>query len=220
MVLHGSGSVKDNYISMEMSRVLAAQGYDLLLFEFRGHGDSDGDTFSLGKWETRDIAGALAFLDARGVGEVGVLAYSMGAASALLAAPDHPQMRAIVADSSFADLSTVILSEAERLSPVMKLLYPGVALMSSVMYGIDLEETRPREAVARLGERPLMLIHSTRDGLIPVGEVYKLQEAARGNRNLEVWVAEGGAHVSAFADNRDEYIQRVGEFFDRHMARE
>jgi pimeloyl-ACP methyl ester carboxylesterase len=217
MVLHGSGSVKDNYINMEMSRVLANAGYDILLFDFRGHGESDGSIFSLGKWETRDIAGALAYLESRGVREVGVLAYSMGAASALLAAPDHPQMRVIVADSSFARLSTVMQSEGSKAIFFMPLMYPGVTLMSKVMFGIDPDETQPMKAVAQMKDRPLFLIHSTGDSLIPVSEIYELEKAGSGNHNLEVWVAQGHAHVSTFADHKEEYGRRVVRFFDRHF---
>jgi pimeloyl-ACP methyl ester carboxylesterase len=217
LVLHGSGSVKDNYINMEMSRVLAGAGYDILLFDFRGHGESDGSIFSLGKWETRDIAGALAYLDGRGMREVGVLAYSMGAATALLAAPDHPQIRAIVADSSFASLSTVIRSEGSKAIFFMPLMYPGVALMSKLMFGIDPDGTQPVEAVPQLGDRPLFLIHSTGDSLIPVSEIYDLEKAGAGNPNLEVWVAQGEGHVSAFANNEEEYVRRVVEFFNKHL---
>ena len=217
IVLHGSSSVKDNYISMEMSRVLSQAGYDLLLFDFRGHGESDGKAFSLGAWETRDIAGAIAYLEGRGVRDVGVLAYSMGAAAALLAAPDHPQIRAIVADSSFARLSTVIQREGSKHIFFMPLMYPGVAAMSKLMYGIDPNETQPRRAVAQLRDRPLLLIHSTGDNLIPVSEAYELKKAGAGNPNLILWVAPGVAHVSAFADNKEEYVKRVVAFFDSHF---
>ena len=219
MVLHGSGSVKDNYINMEMSRALAGAGYDVLLFDFRGHGESDGSMFSLGKWETRDIAGALAYLESRGIHEVGVLAYSMGAASVLLAAPDHPQIRAIVADSSFAKLSTVIQSEGSKALFFMPVMYPGIALMSKLMFGIDPDETQPMKAVAQLGDRPLFLIHTTGDSLIPVGEIYELEKAGAGNPNMETWVAQGAAHVSAFADHKEEYVRRVVGFFDKYLKR-
>jgi uncharacterized protein len=217
VVLHGSGSVKDNFISMEMSKVLAGADYDLLLFDFRGHGESDGSTFSLGEWETRDLAGALAYLRERGVEQVGVLAYSMGAATALLAAPEHPEMRAIVSDASFARLQTVMTSEARKMGPFVDLLYPGVALLSRVMYGIDPDATQPVRAIGQLGHRPIFLIHGTGDPLIPVGEVYELQEAGAANPNLQMWVASGVGHVGTFAGHEEEYANRVVKFFDRHL---
>lgn len=218
VILHGSNSVKDNYISMEVGRVLAQRGYDLFTFDFRGHGESSGDSTSLGDWETRDIAGALAYLETRGVQEVGVIGYSMGASAALLAAPAHPEMRAIVSDSAFAKLMTIVERQGSRSNPLAFLFNPGVILMSRLIFGADLVGNEPKRAVAALGSRPLLLIHSSGDDLIPLSEAYELQSAGAGNPNLELWVANGQGHVSTFADNKDEYLRRVTAFFDRWLA--
>ena len=218
MVLHGSSSTRDNYINMEMSRELAARGYDVFLFDFRGHGGSGGELFSLGSWETRDIAGALRYLKGRGVEKIGVLAYSMGAAAALLAAPEHPEIEAIVADSSFASLETVIERQARQANVLAPLFVPGMAMMSKLIYGIDVGGTQPKSAVARLGERPLFLIHAEGDTLIPASEARELEQAGAGNPNLQVWIAPGVAHVSAFAENRVEYVRRTVGFFDRYLG--
>jgi uncharacterized protein len=220
LVLHGSNSVRDNYIGMELSKALVEQGYDVFTFDFRGHGESGGEVGALGALETRDIAGALDYLHGRGTTEVGVLAYSMGAATALLAAPDHPEMRAIVADSSFADLFTVLERERARIFGLLPVFNPGIIAASKAMYGVDPLANEPKQAVARLGDRPLLLIHSSIDDLIPPTEAYELQKAGAGNPNMELWIARGSGHVTAFADNREEYVRRVTAFFDRHLAEE
>jgi pimeloyl-ACP methyl ester carboxylesterase len=218
LMLHGSNSTKDNYISMEVARALAQHGYDLFTFDFRGHGESGGELTSLGAWETRDVAGALAYLKTQGVTEVGVIGYSMGAATALLSAPDHPEIRAIVSDSAFARLMTIVEQEGARTNPFAPLFNPGVILMSKLMYGLDLLQNEPKRAIAQLGNLPVLLIHSTGDNLIPVSEAYELQHAGANNPNLELWVAQGKGHVSAFADNKEEYLKRVVGFFDKWLA--
>ena len=196
------------------------RGYDVFTFDFRGHGASGGEIGALGTLETRDVEGALAYLKGRGIEEVGVVAHSMGAATALLAAPDHPEMRAIVADSSFADLFTILDRERAKVFGLAPIFNPGVLMASEMMYGIDPLRNEPRQAIAQLGDRPVLLIHSDVDNLIPTSEVYELQEAGSANPNLELWVAPGSGHVTAFADNREEYVQRVIGFFDRHVAGE
>lgn len=216
LVMHGSNSVRDNYIGMEVSRALVQQGYDVFTFDFRGHGESGGDIGSLGALETRDISGALAYLKSRGVTEVGAFGLSMGAAAELLAAPGHAEMRAIVADSSFAELFTILDKERAR-SGIPSFLNPGILLVSKVWFGIDPMENQPKRALARLGDRPVLLIHSSVDNLIPVSEAYELQKAGAGNPNLELWVAQGSGHVTAFADNKEEYLRRVLTFLDKNL---
>lgn len=217
LVMHGSSSIRDNYIGMEVSRALAQHGYDVFTFDFRGHGESGGDVGALGALETRDISGALAYLKGRGVTEVGSIAFSMGAATELLAAPDHPEMRAIISDSSFADLFTVLDKERAR-NGIPSFFNPGILLASKIWFGIDPLENEPKRALARLGDRPVLIIHSSVDNLIPVNEAYELQKAGAANPNLELWIAQGSGHVTAFADNKEEYLRRVITFFDANLT--
>src|SRR4051794_38299059 len=128
LVMHGSNSTRDNYINMELSKALVQHGYDVLTFDFRGHGESGGDLTSIGEWESRDVAGALAYLKQRGIVEAGALAYSMGASAELLAAPDHPEMRAIVADSSYADLFTIMDRQRAKIPGLSSIFSPGILL--------------------------------------------------------------------------------------------
>jgi pimeloyl-ACP methyl ester carboxylesterase len=219
VLMHGSGSIRDNYISMEVSKVLFQHNYDLFLFDFRGHGTSGGQVGSIGLLETRDVAGALAYLKGRGVAEVGTLAYSMGAATGLLAAPNHPEMRAIVVDSPFADLYSIMEGQRAKTGMPPSFFNPGIILMSQVLYGINPMHNQPREAMARLSDRPILLIHSTVDDLIPVSNAYELQKAGASNPNLEVWIAPASSHVAVFAEHRQEYLDRLIRFFDKQLLR-
>jgi dipeptidyl aminopeptidase/acylaminoacyl peptidase len=110
LVLHGQDGERDDPSIglMDIDRALVQHGYDVLTFDFRGYGESGGDRFSLGDLEVRDVAGALNYLKTRGVNQVGALGFSMGAATALNSAPAHPEMRAVVADSSFAEIVPIV----------------------------------------------------------------------------------------------------------------
>ncbi|HET9496192.1 MAG TPA: alpha/beta fold hydrolase, partial [Chloroflexia bacterium] len=218
--LHGAGSVRDNFINMEVGRALALQGFDIFLFDFRGHGGSGGDRTSLGEWEKRDIAGALAYLKSRGVEHVGVLGYSMGASAALLAAPEQPEIEAVVTDSAFSDLFSVVESERIRIG-VPNLFNPGYVFASRELFGVDILANEPKHAIARLGDKPVLLIHGEEDALIPVEQAYELRDFARaaGNHNTELWVVPFANHVGAVGSAREEYVARVAEFFDEHLGK-
>lgn len=218
MILHGVSSARDNYINMEVGRALAQRDFDIFMFDFRGHGGSGGDRTSLGLWEERDIAGALAHLRSRGVTRVGALGYSMGASAALLAAPVHPEIAAVVADSAFSDLFSVVERERAR-AGVPGLFNPGYVFTSKALFGVDILANEPKRAIGRLADRPVLLIHADGDPLIPAEQAHELREAAvsAGNSAVDLWVAPARGHVAAFADNRDEYVRRVADFFDERL---
>ena len=95
---------------MPHAEALVERGYNALLFDFRGHGESGGVRYTLGAVEERDVLGAVAYLESRGFApaRIGFWAHSMGAATVLLTSAASPDVRTIVADSSFARLHDLL----------------------------------------------------------------------------------------------------------------
>ena len=219
IMLHGRDGRRDDPTIglMTIARAFHDHGYGLLLFDFRAHGLSGGDRYSLGDWERRDVAGALAYLRGRGISGVGVIGFSMGAGTALRAAPAHPEMRALVLDSPFADLPSLIDQHLTEVSGLPRLFTPGILLMAQALYGMDLLDDRPVQEMATLGTRPILLIASTTDDYIPVSQAYALQAAGATDPNLQVWFTTGPTHVRSFKDYPAEYLRRVMGFFDANL---
>jgi len=101
-------------VSRDLLRPVAALeyagGFNVLLFDFRGHGESESVITSAGSAEVRDLEAALdvAVLQPETLpGKVVIHGFSMGAAVALLMQP-RPEVAAIVADSPYARLDKVI----------------------------------------------------------------------------------------------------------------
>lgn len=87
-----------------------AHGLNILLFDFRGHGDSESVITSGGNAEVRDLEAALNVAIAQPEtlpGKVVIHGFSMGAAIALLMKP-RPEIAAIVADSPYARLDDIL----------------------------------------------------------------------------------------------------------------
>ncbi len=77
------------------------RGYNVLLLDSRAHGQSEGRFTSLQYLERRDLAAAVRYLEGRGIGRVGLLGFSMGAAASMSGAGDLPQVVAIVGWGTF-----------------------------------------------------------------------------------------------------------------------
>ena len=103
--VHSLNSVRSGDNAVELADRLVERGYNVLLFDLRGHGSSQDGRLSGGDFERQDVWGAYDYLrEWRGAGfsEVGLVGFSMGAATAELSAAEVPEIGAVVADSPYA----------------------------------------------------------------------------------------------------------------------
>jgi pimeloyl-ACP methyl ester carboxylesterase len=218
MMLHGwNGNRSEGDTAMPVAKALVDHDYDVLMFDFRGHGESGAARMSLGQYETRDVAGALEYLRGRGVNQVGVIGWSLGANTAINSAPDLPEMRAIVADSVWAELEPVLARKFTYYTGLPQIFIPAVTSSGKVLYGIDVQSNRPARALSVIGERPVLLIHGEQDDFIPVSNAYLLQKAAADNPNFSLWVVPGADHTRAYHEQPGEFIRRMLGFYDRYL---
>jgi alpha-beta hydrolase superfamily lysophospholipase len=188
--------------------------YHVLQFDFRGHGASGAAAITLGSLERRDVAAAVRFLEERGMGPIALMGLSMGAAVAIVAAPDLP-VAAVVADAAFADLQHPIANRlrgerypfaelGSRLIVAAAWLRAGTRLIS------------PIDRVAQLAPRGLLLIAPRDDALISWRQSQRLYEAA--GEPKELWVVDGAEHATARWVAGEAYEERVLAFLEHHLG--
>jgi fermentation-respiration switch protein FrsA (DUF1100 family) len=196
-----------------------ARGYHVLLFDFRAHGESDGNRSSLVYFERQDLLGAIAYLQQKGICQVGLLGFSMGAAVAIATAPLSEAVRAVIADSGFAELKTILATYMQNKGmprALASLMSRLIVWTAGQCLGCSLPESDPLRWVSRLAPRPLFLIHGERDRSIPVSDAYRLYEAA--SQPKELWIAPGADHRCIDQLYPNEYITRVLAFFDKWLT--
>ena len=214
--VHGIGSVRSGDNAVELAARMVDLGYNVLLFDLRGHGSSGGDKVSGGFFEKLDVLGAFDYLVERGVdpSRIGLMGFSMGAATSIMAAAEEPRITAVAADSPFADASDLIAREAARKTPfpewMMPIFIPTTKLMAKQIYGIDIGSLVPEKSVAELGY-PVIVIHGLADDRIPWEHGQRVASAAYEGSSL--WLVPGVDHVDAFLTHPDEYVARVSEYF-------
>lgn len=190
-------------------RPLWDRGYNVLLFDLRGHGQSDAATCTYGLREQWDIVGAVNFVKAKGSpsGSIGVIGWSLGAASALMAMQQTDDLTAVVSDSAYANADPLLAHNALR---------PGLALAMRLVRGVDLGQVTPEQAIAHIGNRHVFLIHGNHDQAVPVAQAYRLQQAGGANVTM-TWIVPGANHIQAYPNQPTEYLQRVISFFDTEL---
>ena len=197
-------------ISLPLAAELVADGFDVLAFDFRGQGESDGDTLSFGAREQHDLAGAVAAAQARGASHVAVIGFSMGTAAAMLAAARSPGIEALVLDSAYADLTATLAAE---LHAVWHLPGPLVAyglFLYQVLSGTEPATVKPADAVAALVPRPLLFIAGADDRTVTPADGAAMAAAA--GSHAEYVLVPGAGHVGAFFVDPSAYTARVRAF--------
>lgn len=192
--------------------------FNLLLFDFRYFGESDGWYTTVGVHETRDVDAAVAYLKQRAGVEsdrIGALGFSMSAATFIMA--NHPNIRAIVADSAYARLEGVVARQFFYAPGPLK--WPFVALTklyARLLLGVDVSRASPADAARRL-RSPLLLIHGSADSQIPVEHARQI-EAAANPALTDVWIVPGANHGFAHRLEGSRYELHVREFFKQHLC--
>lgn len=154
--LHGIADNRDSAVGV-IGR-FTALGYDVVAYDGRAHGRSEGDRCSYGYYEKEDLKAVITQL---GVTNVGVIGLSLGAAVALQAAAIDPRIRAVVAASTFSDLRTIA---TERASTVF---FPAFAIPWAFSRteqdgGFLIDDASPLRAAAHI-RASVHLIHGAED---------------------------------------------------------
>jgi dipeptidyl aminopeptidase/acylaminoacyl peptidase len=187
--------------------------YNLLQFDFRGHGTSGDAAITLGTDEQRDVAAAVRFVEGRGLGPIALMGISMGGSVAIMAAPDLP-VAAVVADAAYAELHNPIGNRMrESRYPMAGLGSRLVVLAASLRARVRLRS--PISRVAKIAPRGILLVAPRDDRLVSWTQSQRLYD--RAEEPKELYVVEGALHSEAHALGGDAYEARVLRFLRRHL---
>ena len=217
----GKGHRADPNIGMlEIAQGLASNGYNVMMYDLRGHGESDDGKMTGGYDELKDVQGAIAYVKGHGIRSqnIGLLGYSLGGAASLLAAAQDKELPAVVSDSSWANLTDLIKSQIARRTNMPTFLSPLVPGIAKRAYGVDITEAKPLDAVHKIAPRPIYFIHGEFDEVVPVENALRLYHSID-NPNNRLWVVPEAKHVSSYKARPDEYMEKVIGFFDQYLKK-
>jgi fermentation-respiration switch protein FrsA (DUF1100 family) len=207
LLAHGYGAARPPTVYA----MLARNGYGVLTWDARAHGESGGDLCTWGYYEQLDVAAALDFARSQpGVEHIGALGHSMGAATLILAAADQPAIEALVADSAFAAIEDLIPVVSPN--PILK---PFLVYFTERETGLKLDHVRPVDFISKISPRPVFIIHGQLDLTVPFGSATRLGAAALEPR--DAWFEPGIGHVETFLAYPEMYESRVIGFFDYYL---
>ncbi len=217
ILCHGLG---DNRVgTLPQAVLLAEHGYGSFLFDFRAHGESEGEMVTYGYAESDDVLAAVDYLLSRpdvDPERIGILGGSLGAATALRAAARSTHLKAVVTEGAFISLEDEVASSFKAFSGLPAFPFaPLTVAFAQWQTGLRISEVRPVDDIPSIAPRPVLIIHGTDDDLIPAEQGLRLYEAA--GEPKELWMIGGMGHESALELLPDEYEKRVIGFFDKAL---
>jgi len=221
VIVHGRGAnrINSSFDPQKIAQFLIASHYSVLLFDLRGHGESEGLRYSLGEYEPRDVIGAIDFAQRKaGIDRkrVAIIGESMGGGSAIMTVKADPTIGPVITDSAFADGGTVVGEVATNYTGLPGWFTPGIVLMARVFFDLDLSVIRPADVVRDHPERAWLFIQCEGDQTVFRHHGVELK-AASANPQTELWLVPGCDHVKAFDTHTAEWEQHVLAFLGREI---
>ncbi|MBB3067088.1 fermentation-respiration switch protein FrsA (DUF1100 family) [Paenibacillus baekrokdamisoli] len=199
------------------------KGYNVLAFDLSSQGKSDGNMITLGLNEKYDLLGAVSYLKSRDhTGDnIGVIGFSMGAATSLLAASESADIKAVIADSPFRNAGLFLREGLPFFSGLPSFPFSYTSIWVGKWFlNIDLDSVSPMDAVKKMKDKPVMLIHGTGDQQISYKNSEVIWESLKNDPNAEAWYPNNTEHIDAINHYPTEYFQRVDRFMDKYIGKE
>ena len=208
--------------SLGLTDALVKAGYSVFAFDLRGHGESDPAQMGASIRERDDLRGALDHvLQERGAQPGRVLVYgeSYGGAVALSTSLDEPAVAGVFTDSAFASLSDLVVQEVASRTILPEwgaaTLRPGILLAARTLKGLDINEARPVDAVARYAY-PLGMVHCRADERIALSHLARIRSQVQWPPHMTIY--ERCSHSMGWEEYPDHYEAFLLDYFDLRLG--
>ncbi len=200
---------------LEVAAFFNWAGFSVLMFDFRGHGESEGDYISMGYHESKDILGAIIFLSQREDVNLDYLygfGQSMGAAALIFAQEQKPSFDGLILESTYPDLHQNIATRFKRTYGLPKFPFAtSMTLFGSLILGVNSFSTSPINSIPKV-RMPVFLIHDLSDNSVSLENAWDLYNAA--NEPKKLWIVENASHTGAYTAAEEEFERRVLSFLE------
>ncbi len=179
----------------------AEAGYNVITYDYRGFGKSGGTVDRRGM--INDVKAAFAYARSRDDIDTSRLisyGHSLGGAQSVTALGESAVkgLRAIVIDGAFAS-------------------YQAMASVFGGQLGASLvtDELSPRDYVKKLSPVPLLVVHGSKDEVVPFSQGRQLYESAGQPKTL--FEVKSGRHGTALSDDDGAYRKKMIAWLDGVM---
>jgi uncharacterized protein len=216
-ILYAPATAKDQRSGLSLVSPLHMAGFNVLLFSYRGHGQSDGNPigFSYGAHESVDVDGAVSYLrDVQQVSAVGAIGHSAGSVAIILSAARNPGINVVVAASPYASVEEIWHTNKPGFIPTP--MFDYIMRTSELRKDFERDEVRPVDVIGRISPRPILILHGSADRRITVEQAQLLFDQAVEPKVF--WLLPGLSHAEVRSVGMENNISGIIQFLNQAFA--
>jgi alpha-beta hydrolase superfamily lysophospholipase len=208
VMVHGWGANAE--MMLPLAEPFHRAGMNVLLYDARNHGQSDGDSFSSLPRFAEDLEKVLEWLKERQPEQqIIALGHSVGAAATILAASRDADIDLVIGISAFAHPRLMMNRHLDR-PWLPRFLRPLILRYVQWVIGFRFDDIAPMNRIPNVC-CPVLLAHGTEDTVVPIGDMRLIEASATAERPVQILAVEGAKHdsVEHFKQNADRLIQFI-----------
>lgn len=182
ILVHGISSCKEHMYGI--AEWLLTE-YDVIVYDQRAHGQSEGKFCTFGAKEKRDITSIINKFERDSIlrnARFGIMGFSLGAAVAMQAMAQEPRIQCGIFEGGFASFRETYHDYAERMIHVRIPFFTDYVLTQSERIAqFSVDTVIPEKSVATI-KTPVLFIHGEDDKHIPVRYAHRNYAACRSTK--------------------------------------
>ncbi|MEK3738576.1 alpha/beta hydrolase [Paenibacillus odorifer] len=194
-------------------------GFNILIPDARGHGDSAGDYIGFGWPERKDYLQWIEYMikKTRSSAQIVLHGVSMGGATVLMTSGEDlpPQVKAIVADCAYTSVKAQLSYQLRRMYRLPSFPFvQSASLITRLKAGYGFGEASALKQV-RKAKVPILFIHGDADNFVPFAMMNELYEACQSPK--ERLIVPQAGHGLSYDTDKAGYIDVVTAFVSRYV---
>jgi len=216
IIAHGFFNSKQAFLFKQLGESLNNE-YDVILFDFRGHGQSKG----LFYWTAKEYLDLVSIVEFAGksYGRIGLIGFSLGAATSIIAASKTSLINSIIAISAPTEFEKIDY-RFWQLNVKKDLFYnlfgegrQGKGVRPGPFW---YKKEKPFEIVKKI-KTPIFYIHGDSDWVIRYWHSEELYKNTTAFKRLSI--IKNGRHAEyLFLEHKDEMLRLIREWFHATLS--
>lgn len=209
LLFHGHGSSKSGIIAE--ATAFHQMGWNVLLTDFRAHGNSEGEVCTIGANEAKDVKAAFDYTRALGEKNIVLYGISLGA-STILTAVDHEGIKPekVILEMPFGTLLDGVKGRLRMMKVPEQPMSTLLAFWGGVEQGFWAFDHRPQDFATKLN-CPVLLQWGLHDPRVTQDETNAIFKNLASHDKLLMVYARSG-HQSLLKNEQEKWMNTVGGF--------
>ena len=202
-VIISHGLTDNRYGALKYAKPYLDMGFDVIIYDLRGHGENKKTWCSYSLRESRDLN--LLIRDTRDrfpdLKVLGLHGESLGAATSVAVLRYSPKVDFVVSDCAFSEVKSILTAGLKSMHlPEKCILLSGFC--TRLLYGVSYDEMRPIDRLKK-ATQPILFIHGAADELIPPSHAEDMHAAVEDHSELHL--VDGAPHALSVLTAPEDY---------------